>query len=112
MAWRIEYDAGAAKDLSKLDRQIARRIVRFLGQRVAKLDDPRSIGAVLRGSKLGEFWKYRVGDYRIIVEIQDKVLLIYVLEIGDRQRAARSEQRQIARREDPDPLDQKQRPCD
>jgi mRNA interferase RelE/StbE len=89
MAWRIEYDAGAAKDLSKLDRQIARRIVRFLGQRVAKLDDPRSIGAVLRGSKLGEFWKYRVGDYRIIVEIQDKVLLIYVLEIGDRKEVYR-----------------------
>ena len=89
MTWRIEYDAGAAKDLSKLDRQIARRIVRFLGQRVAKLDDPRSIGAALRGSKLGEFWKYRVGDYRIIVEIQDKVLLIYVLEIGDRKEVYR-----------------------
>jgi mRNA interferase RelE/StbE len=89
MAWRIEYDAGAEKDLSKLDRQIARRIVRFLGQRVAKLDDPRSIGAALRGSKLGEFWKYRVGDYRIIAEIQDKVLRIYVLEIGDRKEVYR-----------------------
>ena len=85
MAWRIEYDAGAERDLAKLDKQIARRMIRFLGQRVAKLRDPRSIGAALRGSKLGEFWKYRVGDYRIIAEIQDKVLCIYVVAIGDRK---------------------------
>jgi mRNA interferase RelE/StbE len=85
MAWRIEYDAGAQKDLSKLDKHIARRIVGFLGQRVAKLDDPRSIGAALRGSNLGDFWKYRVGDYRIIAEIQDNALLIYVVQIGDRK---------------------------
>lgn len=85
MAWRIEYDAGAEKDLSKLDRPVAQRIIKFLGQRVAKLDDPRSIGAALKGSKLGNFWKYRVGDYRIIVEIQDKILCIYVIEIGDRK---------------------------
>ncbi|MGA2205246.1 MAG: type II toxin-antitoxin system RelE/ParE family toxin [Terracidiphilus sp.] len=85
MAWRIEYDAGAARDLSKLDKQSARRIIKFLGQRVAKLDDPRSIGAALRGSKLGDFWKYRVGDYRIVAEIQDKVLCIYVVTIGDRK---------------------------
>jgi len=76
MVWRIEYDAGAEKDLSRLDRKIAQRIIKFLGQRVAKLDDPRSIGAALKGSKLGDFWKYRVGDYRIIAEIQDKILHI------------------------------------
>jgi mRNA interferase RelE/StbE len=89
MAWRIEYDAGAEKDLSKLDNKIALRIIQFLGQRVAKLDDPRSIGAPLKGSKLGEFWKYRVGDYRIIADIQDKVLRIYVVEIGDRKQVYR-----------------------
>jgi len=76
MVWRIEYDAGAEKDLSRLDRKIAQRIIKFLGQRVAKLDDPRSIGAALKGSKLGDFWKNRVGDYRIIAEIQDKILHI------------------------------------
>ena len=89
MAWRIEYDAGAEKDLSKLDRQIAQRIVKFLGKRVAKLDDPRTIGEALRGSKLGEFWKYRVGDYRIIAEIQDKLLIVYVVEIGNRKEVYR-----------------------
>jgi mRNA interferase RelE/StbE len=85
MAWRIEYDSGAEKDLSKLDRQIAQRIIKFMGQRVAKLDDPRSIGEALKGSKLGDFWKYRVGDYRIIADIQDKALRIYVVEVGDRK---------------------------
>jgi mRNA interferase RelE/StbE len=74
MAWRIEYDSGAVRDLSKLDKQIARRIIKFLGQRVAKLDDPRSIGAALRGSKLGDFWKYRVGDCRIIAAIEEKFI--------------------------------------
>jgi mRNA interferase RelE/StbE len=89
MAWRIEYDAGAEKDLSKLDKQIARRIIRFLGQRVAKLDGPRSIGAALKDSELGDFWKYRVGDYRIIAEIEDRVLRIYIVEIGDRKEVYR-----------------------
>jgi mRNA interferase RelE/StbE len=89
MAWRIEYDAGAEKDLSKLDKQIARRIIRFLGQRVAKLDGPRNIGAALKDSELGDFWKYRVGDYRIIAEIEDRVLRIYIVEIGDRKEVYR-----------------------
>jgi mRNA interferase RelE/StbE len=89
MAWRIEYDAGAEKDLSKLDRQVAQRIVKFLGQRVAKLEDPRSIGEALKGSKLGEFWKYRVGDFRIVTEIQDKALRIFVITIGDRKQVYR-----------------------
>jgi mRNA interferase RelE/StbE len=85
MAWRIEYDAGAERDLSKLDRQIAQRIVKFLGQRVARLEDPRSIGEALKGSKLGDFWKYRVGDFRIVAEIQDKVLRIFVITVADRK---------------------------
>jgi mRNA interferase RelE/StbE len=89
MAWRIEYDAGAEKDLSKLDRQVAQSIVKFLGQRVAKLDDPRSIGEALKGSKLGDFWKYRVGDFRIVAEIQDKALRIFVITIGDRKQIYR-----------------------
>lgn len=89
MAWRVEYDAGAEIDLSKLDRQIAQRIVKFLGRRVAKLENPRSIGETLKGSKLGEFWKYRVGDFRIVAEIQDKALRILVITIGDRKQVYR-----------------------
>jgi len=85
MAWRIEYDAGAEKDLAKLDPPIASRIVRFLGQRVAKLEDPRSIGEALKGARLGDLWKYRVGDYRIIVELQDQFMVVYALQIGNRK---------------------------
>jgi len=50
-----------------------------------KLDDPRSIGEVLHGSRLGEFWKYRVGDYRLICKIEDDRLVVLVLRIGDRK---------------------------
>jgi mRNA interferase RelE/StbE len=89
MAWRIEYDRSVQRDLDKLDQQVARRIVRFMGERVAKLDDPRSIGEALRGSKLGEFWKYRVGDFRIIASIEDEVLRILVVQIGDRKEVYR-----------------------
>jgi len=74
MAWRIEFDPSAEKELGKLDREAAQRILKFLFDRVAKLDDPRGIGEALKGSKLGNFWKYRVGDYRIITDIQDSAL--------------------------------------
>ena len=89
MAWQIKFDDAAAKDLAKLDRQVAKRIVQFLRDRVAVLDDPRSIGEALKGSKLGEFWKYRVGDYRVISCIEDGALLILVLRIGNRREVYR-----------------------
>lgn len=89
MAWKVEFDRGAVRDLDKLDRQIARRILAFLYERVAKLDDPRSIGEALKGSKLGEFWKYRVGDYRVIGSIEDDALLILVVKIGNRREVYR-----------------------
>jgi mRNA interferase RelE/StbE len=68
----------------QLDPQIALRILKFLHQRLAPLDAPRSIGDPLTGSRLGEFWKYRVGDYRIISRIEDDVLRILVVKIGNR----------------------------
>lgn len=85
MAWRIELGRDAEKALDKLDRPVAQRILRFLYERVAPLDDPRSIGEALQGSKLGEFWKYRVGDYRIISRIEDGRLCILVVRIGNRR---------------------------
>ncbi|MGO9015640.1 MAG: type II toxin-antitoxin system RelE family toxin [Dissulfurispiraceae bacterium] len=85
MAWMIEIEDSALKDLKKIDKTNARRILDFLGDRVANLDDPRSIGQALKGAKLGNFWKYRVGDYRIICDIKDKILLILVLRIGNRR---------------------------
>jgi mRNA interferase RelE/StbE len=85
MAWKIELSPLAEKNLAQLDRKQAQRILKFLFERVSKLDDIRSIGEALRGSKLGDFWKYRVGDYRIIASIEDHHLTIIVVRIGDRK---------------------------
>ena len=84
MAWKVELSEEADRQFDKLAPQIRRRILKFLYERVAKLDDPRSIGEALHGSKLGEFWKYSVGDYRLISSIQDKQVVILVLRVGHR----------------------------
>jgi mRNA interferase RelE/StbE len=89
MAWKIELTKAAEKELDKLDPQIAKRILMFLHGRVSPLDDPRSLGDSLTGSKLGEFWKYRVGSYRIIADIQDAKLQILVVRIGNRGKVYR-----------------------
>lgn len=85
MAWRIEFDDKAKKDLAALDKTIAKRITTFLRERVARLDDPRSIGEALKGSNLGAFWKYRVGDHRLIASIEDGALRILLVRIGHRR---------------------------
>ena len=89
MAWRIELDDAAKKDLAKLDKPVAKRITAFIRERLAVLDDPRSIGDALKGSRLGELWKYRVGDYRIIAYIEDGALKILVVKIGNRREVYR-----------------------
>jgi mRNA interferase RelE/StbE len=89
MAWSIKFDRKAERELDRLDPQIARRINRFLFERVAPLDDPRSLGEALKGSELGELWKYRVGDYRIIASIEDKLVCILVVRIGNRRQVFR-----------------------
>lgn len=89
MAWTIEYDAGAKRDLSQLDPQVARTILQFLHERVAALDDPRSIGQALQGSNFGHLWRYRAGDYRIVCDIQDARILVLVLRIGHRREVYR-----------------------
>lgn len=89
MIWRVELDPAAERELSKLDPQVARRILIFLKDRVAMLDNLRSIGEALKGSKLDEFWKYRVGDYRIIAKIEDGNVLILVVRIGHRREVDR-----------------------
>jgi mRNA interferase RelE/StbE len=89
LAWQIKVSETAEKQLGKLDRPVAQRLRTFLRERVAVLDDPRSIGEALKGSELGEFWKYRVGDWRLICEIQDKQILITVLSLGNRREVYR-----------------------
>ena len=81
MAWKIELSATAERELSKLDPQQSKRILKFLRERSAKLDDPRGMGKALQGSRPGEFWKYRLGDYRLICKIEDERLLVLVLRV-------------------------------
>lgn len=85
MAWTIKYATTAEKQLGKLDRQIARRIVDFMDNRIAALDDPRSIGKTLSGP-LGDLWRYRVGDYRVICDINDDELTVIIVRVGHRRK--------------------------
>jgi mRNA interferase RelE/StbE len=85
MAWKIEFERAAARELTKLDSQAASRVLRFLRDRVAPLDDPRSLGQALKGDRFGELWRYRMGDYRIVARIADFEALILVLRIGHRR---------------------------
>jgi mRNA interferase RelE/StbE len=85
LAWRIEFADSAAKQLRKLGPAVARRITTFLRDRVAPAEDPRTLGAALKGDELGQFWKYRVGDFRIIAEIRDREVRILVVRLGHRR---------------------------
>jgi mRNA interferase RelE/StbE len=85
LAWQIKLTESARKSLSKLDKQTARRITQFLRERIAVLDDPRSTGKALTGAIFGSYWRYRVGDYRLICDIQDGELCILVIEMGNRK---------------------------
>ncbi len=85
MAWKIEFSAEAERELNRLDGQDIKRILKFLHERVAKLDNPRSVGKALQGPRFGEFWKYRVGDYRLICKIEDARVVVLVLRIGHRR---------------------------
>lgn len=84
MAWTIEYAETAKTQLRKLDRQSARRVVDYMDERIAPLDDPRSTGKALSGP-LGGFWRYRIGDLRVICDLQDGHLRVLVVRIGNRR---------------------------
>lgn len=88
MAWKIEYTETAKNQLGKLDRAIARRIVDYMDQRIAPLEDACSTGKMLTGA-LGGLWRYRVGDVRVICEIQKGILRVLVVEIGHRREVYR-----------------------
>ncbi|HEV2363690.1 MAG TPA: type II toxin-antitoxin system RelE/ParE family toxin [Caulobacteraceae bacterium] len=86
MAWRIELTATAAKQLSKLGRKEAQRITSFLRERAAGA--PRTTGGPLSGP-LGELWRYRIGDWRVLCEIEDEVMRVLVVRIAHRSDAYR-----------------------
>lgn len=88
MAWRIDFTKRADKAMRKLDRQTAARIFDELDE-VAALEDPRSRGKALTGNLSG-LWRYRVGNYRIICDIEDGVLVILVVDVEHRSRVYRT----------------------
>ncbi len=86
--WTIEYTATARSQLRKLDKQMARRIVDYMDERVAQLENPRNLGKALTGP-MGDLWRYRVGDCRVICEIQDDALRVLVVRVGSRDKVYR-----------------------
>lgn len=88
MAWTVEFQLSARKQLAKLERTTQARIVNFFRERIAGDDDPRRIGKALKGDK-GELWRYRIGDYRAICRIEDKRLIVLVVELGHRREVYR-----------------------
>ena len=83
--WQIEYEEKAVRELLKIDRQVAKRIKKYLDERIATDEDPRRFGEAL-AENLAGLWKYRIGDYRVIVEIQDERVVVLVLRVGHRSK--------------------------
>ncbi len=80
MAWQIDITKTAEKELQKIDKSSAQRIIKFL----LELKNPRSTGKPLSDT-LSKLWRYRIGNYRILAEIIDKKLLVLVVSVGHRQ---------------------------
>ena len=83
MAWTIEFEERAKRDLSKLDKSIQREIVRYLETRISNSHDPRSFGHAL-SHNLSGLWRYRVRDYRIVCKLEQDRLIVLVVAIGHR----------------------------
>jgi mRNA interferase RelE/StbE len=83
MKFRLQYSKRAVKELSKLDKPTAKLIISWLNKHVDGCNDPRFSGKALKGS-LREYWRYRIGAYRVICSIQDDQLIVVVIEVGHR----------------------------
>ena len=88
MAWTVEYTDTALRELRKLDRRMARRVVEYMEELVAIQDGPRRRGKALTGP-MGGLWRYRIGRCRVICDVQDQVLRILVLRVAGRDQVCR-----------------------
>ena len=82
--WTLEFSDEALRQLKKLDKQISAKIVAFVKECISGLKDPRTLGKPLAGN-LATYWRYRVGDYRVVCQINDQQILITVVKIGHRK---------------------------
>lgn len=83
MNWKIEFDEKAKNELLKIDNQDRKRILKFIDERLLRLDNPKKIGDPLKGNLSG-FWRYRVGSYRIICSFNETELTILAIHIAHR----------------------------
>ena len=88
MTWQVELQEQARRDLRKLSPEIQRRILGFLRNRLATNEDPRRLGKALQGG-LASYWRYRIGDYRLICEIRDAKVKVLVVAIRHRSKVYR-----------------------
>jgi mRNA interferase RelE/StbE len=89
LAWAIEFTPEAVKALAHLGSGAQRRVVKFLRERVSRMDDPRGIGEPLKGAHFAGLWRYRAGDYRILCDIQDERVTVLVVLVGHRREVYR-----------------------
>jgi mRNA interferase RelE/StbE len=87
--WVLKIDPDAAEDLEKLDGEVRKRIKKFIDERLLTLENPSRIGEALKGTRLGDLWKYRDGDYRILARIDDHAVLIVLVKVGHRREVYR-----------------------
>jgi mRNA interferase RelE/StbE len=88
MSWHVQLDKAALKEMSKLNPQVQKRIFDYLKRWLVKRENPRELGEALTG-ELSGYWKYRVGDYRIVAKIEDQTITIYIIAIGHRSEVYR-----------------------
>lgn len=84
MSWKVEFTSKARKDLRRISPSDQRRIADSLFDRVGNHPDPRSLAKRLSGVKMA-LWRFRVGDYRIIVSFEDERMIALVVAIGNRR---------------------------
>lgn len=85
LVWKIEISESAKKELKKIDKSISKKIIKWLEERISSGAHPRLWGLKLKGDELGDMWRYRVGDYRVLCLIKDNIITIEVISIGHRK---------------------------
>jgi mRNA interferase RelE/StbE len=90
LVWTIKYTESSLRQLKKLDKPVAQLVLDYMDERIAVLADPRAAGKNLVGPRMGSYWRYRIGDVRVICDLQDNALLILVVEVGHRREVNRT----------------------
>ncbi|WP_312796273.1 type II toxin-antitoxin system RelE/ParE family toxin [Tianweitania sp.] len=83
MGWKVRFEKRAEKDLRRLGHTAQVRILQFIRDRLVETDNPREVGESLHGP-LGKYWKYRVGEYRLIAALEDDIVTISIIRVGHR----------------------------